>query len=513
MKRGKPAGESGEKRVEDGERQLTADLYENRGTNGIDGTVNETEDAEGAEDYSSEEFGEEAPVLNGNAENVEDLDHRAIEAVFEDNANAKKKRFGKHKPINPKKQKKSKKKKIIAIILVLVIIVGVVFGMKSCDGETVLQVSAEPASIMDIREEVSIKSTVEGSESAYVASALDNTITKINVKEGDRVKKGQVLAVLDGKDLQSAYDQAKSQYEQTKYALQDTLKNQQNEYDAAIIALNEAKVNYDANKKLYEEGAISQNEFMKYENDYLTKQASVSSFNTSGGKVTASAAQTQAVEVERMGLESKRDALDDINIKSPIDGTVTRVYATLGRLASETGSDSKAMFVIENVDNLEMNVKIGENDINKLQIGQPVTITSEVLGTDTVAGVVTDISPTGEEQNNNGNVEMVIPVKIQITEKNENLIAGVTAKAVILVNEAPNALAVPIDSIMQDMATGDSYVLVMNGSGMLEKRVIETGLEGDFYVEVASGDLEEGDSVVLNAALSGASEGMTVTVV
>lgn len=429
----------------------------------------------------------------------------------------KKKREKRQKPPKlpkpPKKKKKGSKKKIIFfLLLLLIILAGVAVGLQSCGGEPVLFVSAEPVSRMDIKEEVSIKGKVEGSETANVVSALNNTITKINVKEGDRVKKGQVLAVLDGKDLQAAYNQAASQYQQSKYALEDTLKTQQSQYEAALISYNEAKNNYEINKSLYEEGAISQSDFLKFENDYLLKQADINSYHVSGGKVTATAAQRQALEVERLALESKKEALEDIKIKSPISGTVTRANATLGRLASETGDSGNVMFVIENVDNLEMNVMIGEYDINKLKIGQPVTISSEVLGEDTVSGVVSQISPTGEEQESGGNVQMAIPVKIKITESHPNLIAGVMAKAVILVNEAPDALAIPIDALLEDVTTGETYVLVVDENSVLQRCVVELGLEGDFYSEVTGGELSEGDSVVLNAGISGLSEGMIVTV-
>ena len=69
-----------------------------------------------------------------------------------------------------------------------------------------------------------------------------------------------------------------------------------------------------------------------------------------------------------------------------------------------------------------------------------------------------------------------------------------------------------VNSLMEDPATGEGYVLIVNESGMVEKRVIETGLEGDFYVEVSGGDLKEGERVILNAGTLMISEGMTVVV-
>ena len=74
---------------------------------------------------------------------------------------------------------------------------------------------------------------------------------------------------------------------------------------------------------------------------------------------------------------------------------MTRVNARLGRNAADT-ENKQAMFVVENLDQLQMNVKISEYDINKIQLGQQVKITSQVLGDEPAQGVVSQISPSGE---------------------------------------------------------------------------------------------------------------------
>jgi multidrug resistance efflux pump len=75
------------------------------------------------------------------------------------------------------------------------------------------------------------------------------------------------------------------------------------------------------------------------------------------------------------------------------------------------------MFVVEDLQNLKMNVKISEYDISKIQVGQKVTITAEVLGDDSVQGIVSRISPTGEQKDTTS-TEMVIPVQIDVNKEN-----------------------------------------------------------------------------------------------
>ena len=256
------------------------------------------------------------------------------------------------------------------------------------------QVSVGSVERMDLEQTVSVNGIISGSQFAEVVSSLNYEIISILVEEGDRVKKDQVLAVLDGE------------------ALQD-------EYRKAVKALEESRFNYEASKRLYEEGAISQAEYIRAKNAYENDQITVNSFDIS----------------------------EKTNIRSPIDGTVTRVNVSLGRYANDT-EDNKPMFVIEDLDQLKMDVKVSEYDIGKIKVGQTVTITADVLGKDRVTGTVSRISPTGELKDP-ASKEMVIPVRINV-DQNEKLIAGVTAKAKILIESRSQVLTVPIDAVLED---------------------------------------------------------------
>ncbi|MGI6734154.1 MAG: efflux RND transporter periplasmic adaptor subunit [Anaerovoracaceae bacterium] len=354
------------------------------------------------------------------------------------------------------KSAKSKKKKKIIIIGVIVLIVAAALALPGLlgSGEMPSQVSVGSVERMDLEQTVSVNGIISGSQFAEVVSSLNYEIISILVEEGDRVKKDQVLAVLDGE------------------ALQD-------EYRKAVKALEESRFNYEASKRLYEEGAISQAEYIRAKNAYENDQITVNSFDIS----------------------------EKTNIRSPIDGTVTRVNVSLGRYANDT-EDNKPMFVIEDLDQLKMDVKVSEYDIGKIKVGQTVTITADVLGKDRVTGTVSRISPTGELKDP-ASKEMVIPVRINV-DQNEKLIAGVTAKAKILIESRSQVLTVPIDAVLEDPDTGESYVLAVEGTAV-KKVTFEPGIEGDFHLEVLSGSLSEGDQVVLNPTFD-LTDGMEVLV-
>lgn len=348
------------------------------------------------------------------------------------------------------KKKKSRKKKMILAAVILIAAAAVAVKVFTGGEEAIPPTPTGSVGRTDIQQIVSIKGTVEGKDRAEVSSALDREIVSISVKEGDTVSRGQLLATLKEKD--DAVDRTQ------KYDIQQAENN-----------LESAKFDYDANQKLYEEGAISYSEMEKSRTAYENAKSALASARTD------------------------RSVSEDLRITSPIDGVVTRVNAKVGFTANQMQSGT-ALFVIEDLSSLKMEVKASEYDISKIKLGQSVSITAEVLGSAPATGVVSHIAPTGEQKESGK--EMVIPVEIDITPV-EGLFAGVTAKADILVAEAKDALCVPLEAVLSDQETGEDYVFVVDKKNKLKKQVIETGLEGDFYVEVVSGGLKEGDTIVL----------------
>ncbi len=344
-----------------------------------------------------------------------------------------------------KKGNSKKKKIIIFIVLAALLVLFVAAKVITSLAPQPVMVTTGIVEETNIEKDITIKGTIQGSESADVASALNYKVTEILVSEGDRVTKGQTLAILDGGELADNYRKAQVSFAESKRLYEDA-------------------------KALYDEGAMSKNDYLKAKSSYETDSINVASF----------------------------DGLDNTRVKSPIDGTVTRVNVTLGRYASDTENKSP-MFVVENLDDLQMKVKISEYDISNVKEGQPVTITAEILGEETITGVVSKISPTGEKKDES-TAEMVIPVIIDVDKGDSNLIAGVTAKARILIEKRENVLTAPIDAILQDPETGENSVFVVS-EGLLKKISVEVGLESNINCEIISKDIKKGDEVVLSPSL------------
>lgn len=365
---------------------------------------------------------------------------------------------------SPRPKKKSKKKKRIIIALVAVAAVAVAIKMFAGGSAPIMPTPTGTASQMDIQQVITIKGRVEGNDRAEVTSAQDREIASISVKEGDMVKKGQLLATLKKKDN-----------------IAD--KNQKYDIQVAQNNLESAKYDYETSKKLYDAGAISQQDFLRTQTAYENAKTSLASAKTD------------------------KTTKDDREITSPIDGIVTRVNAKVGFTANQMQSGT-ALFVIEDLASLKMQVKASEYDISKIKVGQSVIISAEVLGNEKAEGVVSHIAPTGELKDSSGK-EMVIPVKIDIKNAGSNLIAGVTAKADILVAERKGVVGVSLDSLLIDPVTGDTCLFTVSKDNVISKQVITAGLEGDFYVEITSDNIKDGDTIVLNPT-SDMTDGQTI---
>ena len=432
-------------------------------------------------------------------------------------------------------------KKGIIIAVVICLIAGkVVHGkLTTPNVDVAMTVNTTPVIKGDIQESISLKAPLEGTESAEIVSRLHYEVLQLNVKEGDRVKKGQVLAVLDSDTLKQEIKRAEDQLalakvedseaisrstqnvELAKAQLEDKLKDQQITYEKAVMDRDEAKRKYDNIKTLAQAGAETQEALKEAKNTYDLAQQTVESYTVENGKViateadlknieasqdTATASSAKNIAMLQTELNNKRKDLEECQITSPIDGTITRVNIKLGRFADET-DDSKPMFVVENIDQLEMEVLVSEYDIGKIEIGQPVTITADILKEDSVTGVVDRISPTGEEKT--GTSERVIPITIKITGDSKNLIAGINAKAEILIAESKDVLILPLECLRENV-DGSVSVLRLNQENKIEEISVTTGVENDLNVEVFSDMLQEGDNIIVSPTAD-LTEGMTAT--
>lgn len=397
--------------------------------------------------------------------------------------------------VSKKKFRKKIKKQTVILIAVLFTLIAILAGrMLNKGNDQSLQAATYTLSSIPIEQTISANGLVSGSDSAEIGTSLGYEFIAINVKEGDRVKKGDILGVLDNKTLQSDYDMALKDVEIAKKQIEE-------QRNAAKLALEERQIDYEETKRqneiaqeLFQSGGISNDELVQA-NIALDKASfALKSAKDALDQMSDTGTAALSLQVKQEILETKKDNLDKANITSPIDGTVTRVNAKLGRIPSM--QDQVALFIVENLDDLIIEVNISEYDISKVEVGQSVTITSDVLGLgNTIEGVVSQIAPTGEVVAGAGTKEMRIPVEIQIVSKDSAMIAGVNAKANIQIAQKENALAVPLEALAED---AEGIYILLGNDGLVKKIYVQTGIESISNIEIISDEIKAGDLVILN---------------
>lgn len=391
-----------------------------------------------------------------------------------------------------KKGKKKRGKKKIFIAAGVIAVVGIA-GLKFMGSrETKIpMVATVTPEYKELKNRLSVSGPVSGTDSVDVVSSLHAEVLEIPVKEGDRVTKGQILAVLDDTDIKKEEQIAKNDYELAVSTFEEKNREAKRGYEKAVQDLKAAQDNYDRTKSLYDGGAVSLVDLENARNDLADARRSKEAFTLKDGKPSAGDSYRLQIEKARFDYEKKSEELEDTRIKSPIDGTVVRVNTKVGRFADRI-DDNEPLFVIENLDVLEMEIKVSEYSIEKVRVGQEAEITADILDGGSVKGEVVSISPTGEEKGG-GSTERVIPATIRIMEDDTKLIAGITAKAQIVLEEEENALALPASAILEQ--DGETYVQAVKDN-KITRIPVELGVESDVEIQVIPKDGAELDDTI-----------------
>ncbi|WP_238902087.1 MULTISPECIES: efflux RND transporter periplasmic adaptor subunit [unclassified Clostridium] len=378
------------------------------------------------------------------------------------------------------------KKKVIAIIIA-VVVVGGVFGLNRINrarnqGSTV---KTSEVTQGDLQVYLSSTALVKSQEvkDYYGAQAK---VTKVNVKVGDTVKKGDVLVTYDQQDLNTQVKQAEIQYNNALLQKQDLvnqnndIKNKIAEYDKEIKEVN--------------------NQIEKAQNDPFdidllpTLNSKKESLEKSKSALTP-ISDTKLQQADN-SINSAKLTLDNANsnlskgvssITADIDGVVTALNVAEGAM----GTIQQAAVTVQNVANLKVTLSLSRYDAAKVTIGQDAVIKNN--GKE-YKGKVSYISPTAEVAKTSTSGEANLSVDINITDVNPELKIGFEADVDILLNEAKNVIKVPTESLKTDK-TGKSVIYIVEDNKAVEKEVTK-GIQSDTEVQVEG--VTTGAKVILN---------------
>jgi len=357
---------------------------------------------------------------------------------------------------------KKKSKKWIIIILLIVAAVGGVFAVNN----KIIEVRAAAADVGSVEKIVSESGTVQPVSSALVSSKVSGQIDSVMAREGDEVKEGQRLATyarsVGAADISS-------------------LRAQLTGVQAQI---SQAKSLEERSKKLYEEGALS---FEEYNKTVIEREQ----------------LETQASSL-RYSIEAMSEAAGSGGITAPITGTITSVNIKEG----EVVAPGTALMEISNTKEIYVLVNLVSDDADQISLGNTVRIIGEndaIL--DEQASVGKIYVKAQDVLSDLGIVQKRVPVEINLSLTSP-LRLGRDVTAEIITDKKENVIRVPEKATFE--MNKEQYVyIIVNEKAKLQK--IQLGLRGEDFVEVREG-LAEGDLVILSPGQD-IGDGVSVSIV
>ncbi len=282
---------------------------------------------------------------------------------------------------------------------------------------------------------------------------------------------------------QAALDQAADAYNKNKNRSSDDV-----QYAAALSRFAAAQQTFDNAQMNYEyvQALPSALAVQKASAEVDVAQAAYQDAKRAWERVKdgPNAADVAAAEAN---VAAAQAVIDQAHIDAPISGTITAIDTQVGDLVSAGDS----AFQIDDLSHLYVDISVSEVDINQVKMEQPVEITFDAIPDKTYTGTVTDIATMGITSS--GAVNFYVTV--EITDKDSLIRAGMTASANIVVTQKTGVLLVPSSAIRTVNSQQVVYVMQNN---LIRSVVITTGDTDTSSTEVVSGNLIEGDMIVLN---------------
>ena len=322
-----------------------------------------------------------------------------------------------------------------------------------------------------------------------------------------KVSNDLYLAMRDAEHaLESATEENREELEQAYNAANS-------EYQAAQVQTDNAKAAFDAAREVYENKDTQVESLLDDYRDAVTDaQENVSDAEVAlqeaeeqrelalhGYSNSVSSAQIATDQtVTEMNLADAQENIDKCTVTAPAAGTVTAVYVNEG----ESNASGSLLFVIENLDELEIVTSVREYDIASLAVGMPAEIKTDATGDTVYSGQVKDIAITAQKDaygNTVSSSNAEFDVTLSVDPGEGGLLVGMNGRATITTDSTEGVLAVLYSSLGYD-ENGAPYVMVArpqdDGTLVVEKVPVETGVETDFEVEVISDALAEGDLIL-----------------
>ncbi len=345
-----------------------------------------------------------------------------------------------------------------SILAVIVVAAFLIFRTITESEEIVSVATVALTSPSQARAALTASGYVVAQRKASVASKATGRLVSLRFREGDRVKKGQIIGQIESADVEASLEQARADLAVSESDLTDarrTLDRSKQLLDGKLIA----QADYDAAKARYD-------------------------------RVIAT------IDLKKAALRSAEVAVENTRIRAPFDGTILTKNADVGEVVAPfaAGASSRvAVVTLADMSSLEVEADVSESSIERVKMQQPCEITLDAYPERSYRGVVDKIVPTADR------AKATVLTKIRFLERDDRVLPEMSAKVHFLSgsfaesgDRAP-VLAVSASAVVE--RDGKKVAFVLRGTRVVETAV-ETGRALGDLLEVKAG-LAAGDKVVL----------------
>jgi HlyD family secretion protein len=364
--------------------------------------------------------------------------------------------------------------------------------------EPEVSVQTTPAEKEDISQIVNEEAVIFPLQQATVAPKITSTIKQFLVQRGSKVKKGQLLAVLENADLSAAAESSRGDFEQAEAAYTTTVTSslpqqiQKAQLDAASAksAFEAADKVYNSRKDLFQQGALPRRELdaaevalvaARSQNEQAQKQ--LADLQRVGREQALKSAQGTRLSAEGK-YRGAAAQLSYSEIKSPIDGVVTDRPLYVGDLATA----NQPLLTVMNVSKLIAKGHIPQSEATQLKVGNPAQLKVPGLN-DPIEGKVTLVSPALDPGST------TIEVWVEAKKPNPALRPGITVQVAMTAKTVKDAVVVPAAAVYKNPEGNGNYVLVAGTDDKAHQKPVQVGIRNGEDAQIASG-INPGDPVI-----------------
>lgn len=356
------------------------------------------------------------------------------------------------------------------------------------------------AETADVAFTVEAPATIFPREQANIAARITAPVLQLKARKGDNVTAGQVLAILQSKDVEAQLAEASASLMDAEATLQKTsagtlptdIERARGQVQSAEAMLNQAQKNYDRRKELFSQGAIpnrdllvSETELSQAKTAYDVAKRTLNLLQQHSGKTDILIAESRVQQAK--GRKSLAEAqLQFTELRSPLNGTITEQFLYPGDM---TKPDAP-VFTVMDLSSAIARAQVAEVDVHRVSPGQVCFFSQPDQQSNSARGTITVINRAVDP------ARRTVEVWCEIPNARQTLKAGSFGSLTISVGEAKHAIVLPASGVQFQEATGKGTALVIDKKRIAHVREVEATPVSDGRLRITRG-IEVGDMVVV----------------